>query len=232
LGTAAISPERLKEAIELFGPCISQTYGQIESGFITALDPRVAAASVAGHHPERLASSGCNAGVNRVAIMGADGRLLPPGETGEIVVRGRCVKRYLDEAATSEARRFGWHHTTDLGRFDEDGYLYIVGRMKDIINVAGLKVPAAEIERVIMELCEVRECAVVAVPDPVRGEVPKAIVAVKAGETIEAGDVMAHCRQRLGVSRSPAFIEQWADLPKSPAGKIDKRLIRSVALRA
>jgi len=232
LGTAAISPERLKEAIEVFGPCISQTYGQIETGFITAFDPRVAAAAVAGDHPERLSSVGRNAGVNRIAIIGSDGRLLAPGETGEIVVRGRCVKRYLDGAATAKARVFGWHHTTDLGYFDEDGFLFIVGRMKDVVNMAGLKIPVAEIERVIMELPNVRECAVVAVADPIRGEVPKAIVAAKNGRRIEVASIVAHCRRRLGPSRSPVSVEEWSELPKSPAGKIDKGLIRSRCLNA
>jgi acyl-CoA synthetase (AMP-forming)/AMP-acid ligase II len=76
--------------------------------------------------------------------------VLPPGEQGEIVVRGRCAKRHLDEAATAEPRRFGWHHTTDVGDLDESGFLYIVGRLKDMVNMAGLKIPAADVERVIM----------------------------------------------------------------------------------
>lgn len=231
MGTAAVSPDKLKEAIELLGPCIGQTYGQIESGFVTTLDPQAAASAAAGDHSERLGSAGRSAYVNRVAIMGDDGRLLPCGETGEIVVRGRCVKRYLDEAATAEARRFGWHHTRDVGYLDESGFLYIVGRLKDVVNMAGLKIPAAEVERVIMELPQVRECAVIAVPDEIRGEVPKAIVSFKDGEAVTPANIIAHCRQRLGASRVPASIEQWADLPKSPAGKIDKSRIRALATR-
>jgi fatty-acyl-CoA synthase len=227
LTTAAVSPERLKEALEVFGPCIIHLYGQIEAGFITTLDPQVAASAVAGERPERLRSAGRSVFVNRVAVMGEDGRLLPPGEAGEIVVRGRCVKRYLDDDATAEARRFGWHHTTDIGYLDESGFLYIVGRLKDMVNMAGLKIPAAEVERVIMELPDVRECAVVAIADAVRGEAPKAIVTIKEGRAAKTSDIIAHCRQRLGPSRSPVAIEQWPELPKSPAGKIDKHLIRA-----
>jgi fatty-acyl-CoA synthase len=229
LGTAAVAPGRIKEAIDLFGPCISQTYGQIETGFISALDARTSAELAAAGAIECLGSAGRTVHVNRTAIMADDGRLLPPGETGEIVVRGRGVKRYLDDDATRQARRFGWHHTGDVGYFDEQGLLYIVGRIKDVVNMAGVKIPAPEIEAVILELPEIGACAVVAAPDPLRGEVPHAIVTGKAGVTVDAEAVLAHCRRRLGLARAPARVEQWPELPRSAAGKIDKLKIRAQA---
>lgn len=228
LGTAAVSPDRLKQAISAFGPCVGQTYGQIETGFVTTLEPDIAAAAARGEHPERLSSAGRSAFVNQVAIMAPDGRLLAPGESGEVVVRGRCVKRYLDDTATREARRFGWHHTGDIGYLDESGFLFISGRLRDVVNMAGLKIPAAELEHAIMEIPEVRECAVVAVPDPLRGEVPRAIVSLQDGESITSSEVIAHCRQRTGAARAPASVEFWTELPKSPAGKIDKLRIRAL----
>jgi fatty-acyl-CoA synthase len=232
LGMAAVAATRLRDAVDVFGPCISQSYGQIETGFVTALDAATTAAAARGTCPERLMSAGRSLFVNRIAIMSDEGRLMPPGEPGEIVVRGRCVKRYLDDETTADARRFGWHHTGDLGYLDEEGYLYIVGRRRDVVNMAGLKVPALEIEGVLMELPAVRECAVIATADPIRGEVATAVVALKAGCSIAPDAVLAHCRRRLGTLRTPVSVHQWADLPKSPAGKVDKRRVREALASA
>jgi acyl-CoA synthetase (AMP-forming)/AMP-acid ligase II len=226
LGASAVAPNTLREAVRRLGPCVSQTYGQIESGVVTRLDPATVAAAAAGDRPERLLSSGRTLFMNRWAIMSDDGVLLPPGETGEIVVRGRTVKRYLDPEQTSEARRYGWHHTTDLGTVDESGYLYVVGRKKDVIITGGFKVVAAEVERAILEFPEVHECAVVAAPDAFRGEAIKAIVVLKPGESVGHAELLARCRARLPLGKAPTSVEQWVELPKSAVGKIDKRSIR------
>jgi len=226
LGAAAVAPATLRDAVDILGPCISQTYGQIETGVVTILDAPIVAASVAGDHPERLLTSGRSLFNCRGAIMSEDGRLLPPGETGEIVVRGRTVKRYLDPAQTAEARRYGWHHTGDLGFVDESGCLSVVGRKRDVIITGGFKVLAAEIEQVLMELPAVHECAVVAAPDLVRGEAIKAIVVFKTGQSLTDQGILAHCRKRLPRGKIPTSIEPWPMLPKSAVGKVDKRCIR------
>jgi fatty-acyl-CoA synthase len=231
LGTAAVAATRIKEAVSVLGPCISQTYGQIESGFVTALDSETTAEAAHGRRPELLMSAGRSLFVNRVAIMSAFGRLLPAMEEGEIVVRGRCVKRYLDVEATTEARVFGWHHTGDIGYFDREGFLFIVGRKRDVVNMAGIKIPASELEGVILELEAIRECAVIAVPDEIRGEVARAILSIKGGYSMSVDTVLAHCRQRVGAHRAPVAAEHWPELPKSPAGKIDKAQIRRVVMR-
>jgi acyl-coenzyme A synthetase/AMP-(fatty) acid ligase len=227
LGTAAVSPPRLREAVDVLGPCIAQSYGQIETGFVTMLDAATVASAAGGDRAERLSSSGRMHSVNRVAIMAPEGELLPPGEQGEIVVRGGAVKSYLDPAATAAARAHGWHHTGDLGRIDSDGFLYVAGRVRDVVNMAGYKIPAAEVERVAMELTEVQECAAVAAPDAVRGEVVKLIVVMKPGLSIRGEEIVAHCRRRLGHVKGPMRVEQWSTLPRSPAGKIDKIEIRN-----
>jgi fatty-acyl-CoA synthase len=227
LGASAVAPRTLREAVRLLGPCVSQTYGQIESGVVTRLDPATVAAATAGDHPERLLSSGRSLFMNRWAIMSDDGELLPGGETGEIVVRGRTVKRYLDPEQTVEARRHGWHHTGDIGSVDENGFLYVVGRKKDVIITGGFKVVAAEVEQVIMALPEVHECAVVAAPDPFRGEAIKAVIALKRGTSLTNAAVLAHCRSHLPKGKAPNSVEQWSELPKSAVGKIDKRSIRN-----
>jgi acyl-coenzyme A synthetase/AMP-(fatty) acid ligase len=230
LSTMAVSPSTLKQGVEVLGPCLIPVYGQIESGFITALGRRTTAAAAAGDRPERLLSVGQSLFMNRVAIMSDDGALLPPGTQGEIVVRGQCVKRYLTPDATAAARRFGWHHTDDIGYFDDDGLLYIVGRVRDVINVAGFKIPAAQIESAIRELPSVHDVAVISVPDPVRGEVPKALVVLRAGSTLTIQEVRSHCLARLTAKHVPAAVAIWDDLPKTPAGKIDKSTIRRMTL--
>jgi acyl-CoA synthetase (AMP-forming)/AMP-acid ligase II len=226
LGASAVAPNTLREAVRALGPCVSQTYGQIESGVVTRLDPATVAASVAGDRPERLMSSGRSLFMNRWAIMSDDGQLLPAGETGEIVVRGRTVKRYLDPAQTAEARRHGWHHTGDIGCVDAQGFLYVVGRAKDVIITGGFKVVAAEVEKAVLELPQVYECAVVAAPDAFRGEAIKAIVVIKSGESLGNETILAHCRERLPRGKAPVSVDQWLELPKSAVGKIDKRTIR------
>jgi fatty-acyl-CoA synthase len=226
LGAAAVAPEKLREAVSVFGPCVGVNYAQIEGGFLTWLDADDVGAAAAGDHPERLRSSGRSMFVSRVAIMHEDGRLLPPRCTGEIVVRGRSVKPYIDETATAEAHRFRWHHTGDLGYLDEDGYLYVVGRIKDNIITAGFKVSAAEVEQAIMELPEVSECAVVGTPHAVRGEAVTAVVTVRGGSEISPSTVRQHCRTRLGRVKAPLRVEVWPELPKTPVGKVDKGAIR------
>jgi fatty-acyl-CoA synthase len=228
LGAAAVAPDRLREAVDVFGPCVGLNYSQIEGGFLTWLDADIVAASVAGDHPERLRSSGTSLFVSRVAIMDGDGWLLPKHETGEIVVRGRSVKPYVDEQERAAAQRFGWHHTGDLGYRDEHGYLYVVGRKKDNIITGGFKVSAAEVEEIIMGLPEIQECAVVGVPHAVRGETVVAVITVRPGMTIAASTILKHCEQRIGRGKSPRRIHQWPELPKTPVGKVDKRVIREL----
>ena len=227
LGMAGVSPDKLKRAVQLFGPCITHSYGQIETSFVTALSSSVLADATRGVHSERLQSSGTSVYMNRVGIMDDDGRLLPPGEHGEIVVRGSGVKHYMDPQQTAAAQKQGWHRTGDVGYLDADGYLYVVGRIKDVVNMAGFKIAASEVERVVMELEAVQECAVVAVPDAVRGETIKAIVVVRPGRTIAISAVIQHCRSRLGNMKAPHDVETWTELPRSPVGKIDKRQIRA-----
>jgi fatty-acyl-CoA synthase len=225
LGMAGVAPDRIRQAVTMLGPRITLTYGQIETGFVTTMNAATVAACVGGDHPERLRSSGTTMFVNRFAIMNEEGRQLPAGQEGEIVVRGGCVKNYLDPDATREARRFGWHHTGDIGYVDDAGYLYVTGRFKDVINMAGFKFPATEVEHVILELSDVQECAVVAVSDAIRGEVVMAAVTLRPGRSIETATIAAHCRARVG-RKAPHIIEMWNDLPRSAAGKIDKLAIR------
>jgi fatty-acyl-CoA synthase len=229
LAAAPVSPDKLKKAVEVFGPCICQSYGQTEAPmYMTYLDTKTVAAAAAGNHPERLRSCGRPTQAVRLAIMDDQGNLLPPHKTGEIVARGALVSAgyYNLPEATAEIRMHGWHHTGDVGYRDEDGFFYIVDRKKDMIITGGFNVYCAEVEACVMELPQVRECAVIGVPDEKWGEAVKAIVVLRDGDSLAEEAVLAHCKTRLGGVKSPKSVEFWREIPKTPAAKIDKKAIR------
>jgi len=229
IAAAPVSPDKLKKAIEVFGPCVCQSYGQTEVPmYMTYLDPATLAAAAAGDHPERLRSCGRPTPAVRLAIMDDDGRLLPPLKTGEIVARGALVSAgyYNLPEATAEIRTHGWHHTGDVGYRDEDGFFYIVDRKKDMIITGGFNVYCAEVEACVMELPQVRECAVIGVPDEKWGEAVKAVVVLRDGESLTEVAIISHCKARLGSVKSPKSVEFWREIPKTPAAKTDKNAIR------
>ncbi len=229
LAAAPVSPDKLKKAVEVFGPCVCQSYGQTEAPmYMTYLDTKIVAAAAAGDHPERLRSCGRATPAVRLAIMDDEGQLLLPFKPGEIVARGALVSAgyYNLPEATAEIRTFGWHHTGDVGYRDEDGFFYIVDRKKDMIITGGFNVYCAEVEACVMELPEVRECAVIGVPDEKWGEAVKAIVVFRNGESLKEEAIIAHCKARLGGVKSPKSVEFWQEIPKTPAAKTDKKAIR------
>jgi acyl-CoA synthetase (AMP-forming)/AMP-acid ligase II len=229
LAAAPVSPDKLKRGIEVFGPCLCQCYGQTEAPMLlTWLDQRTLAAAAAGDHPERLRSCGRPSAAVRLAVMDDEGRVLPPHQPGEIVARGSLVTLgyYKLPEATNEIRTFGWHHTGDVGYRDEFGFFYIVDRKKDMIISGGFNVYCAEVEAAVMELPEVRECAVIGVPDDKWGEAVKAIVVLRDGNAISEDLIIAHCKTRLGGVKAPKSIEFRAEIPKTAAAKTDKKALR------
>jgi len=164
-----------------------------------------------------------------VAIMDEEGLLLPPNQTGEIVARGSLVNPgyYKLPEATAEIRKFGWHHTGDVGYRDEEGYFYIVDRKKDMIITGGFNVFCAEVEAGIMALRDVEECAVIGVPDDTWGEAVKALVVLRQGAALTEQDVMDHCKGKLGGMKSPKSVEFRVEIAKTPAGKIDRKTLRA-----
>lgn len=220
------SPEKLRLAVDKFGPCMCQSYGQVECPMIvTWLPPEVVAAAAAGDHPERLASCGKPTRSIKVAVMDDDGGLLPTGEAGEIVVRGVLVSDSYFEMpeATAEVRQFGWHHTGDVAKFDADGFLYIVDRKKDMVVSGGFNVFTTEVEAAITELPQVRECAVIGIPHEKWGEQVHAIV---VADGLGATAIIAHAKARLGGVKAPKSVEFVEDIPRTAAGKMDKKRLR------
>lgn len=163
-----------------------------------------------------------------VKVFDDNDKELPRGQVGEIVVRSWVVTDgyYKDPQATAQAMRNGWFHTGDLGRFDKDGDLYIVGRKKEMIKVSGEIVFEPEIETAIHKHPDIIEAAVIGVPDSLRGEAPKAFVVLKEGSVLSKEDLRYFCRQHLAHFKIPRHFEFRISLPKTRAGKIDKEKLR------
>ncbi|MBO9668989.1 MAG: AMP-binding protein [Sphingobium sp.] len=228
LAGSPVSPDKLRQAVEIFGPCMCQSYGQTECHMIaTWLPPHEVTAAARGEHPERLASCGKASYSVRVELMDDDGNILPTGEVGEIVARGGIVGGgYFEMAeATAEATLHGWHHTGDVGRRDEHGYYYIVDRKKDMVVSGGFNVYSAEVEGAIMELDAVVEAAIIGVPHEKWGEQVHAVV-VKHGDIDEA-TIIAHAKARLGSVQAPKSVEFVEAIPRTAAGKMDKKALRA-----
>lgn len=226
---APMSVEKLRDALTVFGQVMVQCYGQAEVPFIaTCMTP---ADHVVVNDPalsHRLASCGRASPFVRVEIMDPQGIILPAGERGEIVARGDLVMKgyYRNPAATEEALRHGWIHTGDVGYRDEDGYIYIVDRLKDLIISGGFNISPGEVEQVLWAMPEVADCAVIGVPDATWGESVKAVIELSAGATFDEAKMLAHCRERLGSMKAPKSIEVWPSLPRSQVGKVLKKDIR------
>jgi acyl-CoA synthetase (AMP-forming)/AMP-acid ligase II len=157
------------------------------------------------------------------------GESVPAGERGEIVLRGPKVFKgyWRDAEATAAAFAGGWFHTGDIGVRDEDGYLFIVDRLKDMIVSGGENIAGSEVERVLYEHDAVLEAAVVGRPDERWGEVPAAFVALRDGAVATAEELLAHCRKQLARFKVPKEITFIDALPRNPSGKVLKRELRS-----
>ena len=180
------------------------------------------------HKPRKPGSVGTPVWGVEVRVVADDGADAPAGDTGEVIVRGHCVmKGYLNKPeANAEALRGGWLHTGDIGRLDEDGYLYIVDRVKDMIIRGGYNVYPREIEEVLMTHEAVSLAAVVGVPDDRQGEEVKAFVVPAPGREVDTAALVAWSRERLAAYKYPRLVEVRDSLPMNATGKILKTELR------
>ena len=177
---------------------------------------------------KKIESVGKPAPWMEIKVVGEDDNELPQGQVGEIVIRGWVVMEgyYKDPEATAEVIRNGWFHSGDLGRFDEEGFLYIAGRKKDMIKVSGEIVYSFEVENVLLKHPAIQEAAVVGMPDQLRGETVKAFVVSKKGLEVKSEDIRSFCRQHLAHFKVPHSVEFRDALPKTPSGKIQKEKLK------
>jgi len=169
-----------------------------------------------------------------VQIWDENDRPLPAGEVGQLVIKGPNVMKgyYNNPEATAEAIVDGWLKTGDVGMMDEEGYFFIVDRIKDMVNSAGLKIWPREVEEILYEHEAVAECAIIGIPDPVYGESVKACIVLRAGSEWDADEVIVYCKSRLASFKAPKVVEFMPALPKSPTGKILKTELRRMAAEA
>ncbi len=230
-GSAPMSTEKLKQAIKVFGPVMTGAYGQMESpASISYLRPEEHVGRGSVPTDTRLASCGRPYPLIAVEIQDDEGRQVPVGEAGEICVRGDTLMKgyYKDPEKTAQTIFNGWLHTGDVGHFDEEGYLYITDRKKDMIISGGFNVFPSEVEQVLWAHPEVAECAVIGTPHPDWGEAVTAVVELRLGapDTSEE-ELIAWCRERLGSIRAPKAVHIRSELPRSVNGKVMKKDIRA-----
>ena len=216
-------PASVAEAFEKrFGVPIFEGYGQTEASPVVTLNTPDA------HKPGTIGPP--LPGVE-VAIWDDQNRVLPAGAVGEIMVRGRNVMRGYHRLPEETAKTItdGWLHTGDLGKLDAEGFVTITGRKKDLIISAGENIYPREIEEVLAQHPKVKEVAVIGVKDEVRGEVPKAFVIARDGMSVEEKELRLFCRENLANFKVPKHFEIVPDLPRTPTGKILKRMLSAKA---
>ncbi len=217
-GASPIAPALLERGMQRFGRVFAQTYGQAESPMvITVLGPE---------EHDRIGSAGRPYTFVELRIVDDEDHDLPAGESGEIVCRGpQLMTGYWERPEeTAKVMRGGWLHTGDVGRLDDDGYLYIVDRKNDMIISGGYNVYPREVEDVLQALAGIRDAAVVGLADARWGE---RVVAVVSGRSVPDFEIVkTHCQQRLAGYKCPRELHVWEELPKSGAGKILRRTVR------
>lgn len=229
-GASAIAPERLKRAVNTFGPIMTQLFGQTEAPMtISCLSREEHVISDPERERRIFSSAGRPTFHAQVKIVDEKGNQVPTGESGEIVVRcANMMSGYLkNPAATAETIGDGWLHTGDIAKQDEEGYLYIVDRKKDMIVSGGFNIFPREIEDVLFEHQAVKGAAVIGVPHDKWGEEVKAVVTLHEGKSATAEELIAFVKERKGSLVAPKSVEFRDAIPVTNLGKIDKKAIRA-----
>ncbi len=227
-GASPIAEETLRHAMQVFGCEFVQGYGMTETtAGLTFLLPRDHERALR-EKPGLLLSAGRAIPGTEVRIVDEEDRPLPAGEIGEVVARGpQLMRGYWNlPEATAEALRGGWMHTGDAGCLDEDGYLYIQDRVKDMIVSGGENVYPREVEDALFEHPAVADAAVIGVPHEQWGESVKAVVVLRPDAQATADEIMEFCRGRLAGYKRPGSVDFLPELPRNPSGKVLKRELR------
>lgn len=226
-GAAPMAPALVKKAIELFGPILAQGYGAGETcSLVTVLTEQDHLVEDGDY--QRLASCGRCYFETDLRVVNEAFEDVAPGEVGEIVVKGPDIMQGYWRAPelTAEVMRDGYYLTGDLATVDAQGYVFIVDRKKEMIISGGFNVYPSEVEQVIYGFPEVFEVAVVGVPDTQWGEAVHAVVVLKPGAQLQAGELIERCGRALAGFKKPRGVDFVSELPKNPNGKVVRRLVR------
>ncbi|WP_432167038.1 acyl-CoA synthetase [Streptomyces sp. bgisy031] len=227
-GGSPISATLLERVMKTFpNSGFYQGYGMTETAMVCVLGPEDHRAG-----GDRLRSAGQVVPHAEAAVVGPDGAELPPGRVGEVVVRGANVMLgyWRRSAESAEALRDGWLHTGDAGRMDENGYVYIVDRIKDMIVTGGENVYSVEVENAVARHPAVAGCAVVGLPDDRWGERVHAVVVLRPSAEATADEIRAHTKNLIAGYKAPRSVEFTEALPVSAAGKVLKSELRDRAV--
>jgi len=225
-GAAPLALETITALKEATGAGIVEAYGMTESTTIITMTPwrgTLKAGSVG--------TPICNTDL-RIVDLETGTKDMPQGEEGEVIFKGpQMLQGYYNmPEETANSIRDGWFYTGDIGKFDEDGYLYIVDRKKDMIIAGGYNIYPRDIDEILFEHPKVVEACTVGVPDQYRGETVKAFIVVKPGETLTTEEMNTYCREKLAAYKVPKLYEFVDDLPKSAVGKILRRKLRDMEI--
>lgn len=221
LGGAPFPAEIRAPAQETLGEVLFDLYGSTETGFATMLEP--------ADQVRKAASVGRPLDGVDVLLLDEEHRPVPQGERGVLFIRSpmQVDGYYADEEATAESVHEGYVTAGDVAWQDEEGFLFIVDRIKDMILVGGANIYPAEIEQALRTHPAVADAAVFGIPHEDLGEEIKAIVELAPGATVEPGELITHCGERLAKNKWPRSIDFLAELPRNPTGKVLKRELRA-----
>ena len=228
-GASPFPFQALKRAIEIFGCKFGQVFGQTESaGLMTFLGPEDHVLEDTERRQRILKSAGKEMWQNEVRVVDDEDRDVAPGEIGEVIGRGpnNMIGYWKLPEATAAALKDGWLRTGDLGKVDDEGYIYIVDRKKDMIVSGAENIYPAEIEAALMAHPAVAEAAVIGVPHESWGESVKAVVALMEESEATEAEIMEFCRERLAGYKIPRSVDFVDALPRNPTGKVLKTVLR------
>lgn len=228
-GAAPMAPDKARALVERFGPIFTQLYGMAEVASIGTMLRKADHLAAVNGHPERFASAGQPSYLMDVRIVDPDGNDVGPGERGEVIFAAPYMMKgyYGEPDRTATTLVDGWVRSGDIATVDDDGFIYIVDRVKDIIIRGGHNIAPSEVEAVIHRHPDVLEVAVIGVPDEQWGEALQAVVALRAGVT-DPPDLVTWCRdQGLSSIKVPGEVVTVDSLPKNAVGKIDKPALRA-----
>ena len=221
LSAATKMPENLIREIEkALGWRYAEAWGLTEVSCVGATSP---------YAETRIGSCGRGMDDAVLKVIDEDGHTLRPGQQGELCVKGTCVtKGYLNKPDVT-AKVFdeeGWFHSGDIAYMDEDGYAFIVDRKKDMINVGGEKVFPSEVEDMMINHPKIRDLVIVGIPDDLRGEAPKAFIALKEGERMTLEELRRYCKPLMAPYKIPVAVAFLDEIPRSAAGKAQRKQLK------
>ena len=225
---APIPVETVKKALRIFGPKLRTVLGSTECIFFTFLPPEEYVLEGPAEKVKRLASCGKEAINSEVRIVDDEGKDVPPGDIGEIITRADYLMKgyWKMPEATAEAIKGGYLYTGDMATMDDEGYIYLSDRKKDMITTGGKTVVPREVEEIIYRHPSVLEAAVIGMPDEKLGEAVKAIVVLREGKGATQEELVGLCRQNLAEHAVPKCIEFIDKLPRSPMHKVLRKTLR------